>query len=91
MIMSFYHGDKLLHEAEVAPVSETRLPKVVMVGAALFVFDQMAWQLPEARWVALYQATSPMMVPPAAEVIDHFAPEPSDLPDLHDFLKGTKS
>lgn len=66
MIVHFMHGLTLVHATQIEPTQDGPLPTVIMVGAAIFVFQHMHWNGHADRWEARYQVARPFLMPPLA-------------------------
>lgn len=73
MKLNFWHHGAHLHSQEIEPNEQSAIPKVVFIGAVIFLFDEMT-AMADGSVELQYQAQSPLVLPPAMSVAEHFFP-----------------
>lgn len=73
MKLNFWHGDIPLHNVEITPKEESALPKIAFVGNVCFLMHEIT-VMADGSLEAQYQAESPMMIPAAHAINQHFFP-----------------
>lgn len=74
MKLNFWHQGVHLHTTAIEPKEQSAIPKVVFVGAVVFLFDEMT-AMADGSVELQYQAQSPLVLPPANNVAQHFFPK----------------